>query len=393
MNVALILERSEVWRGGAETSTFQFAQHLAGAGCRVTLVTTTDAPSTPELTVVPIKAPGHLRGSRTLLFANRAAEYVREAKFDVVHAITPCSAADVYEPRGGTVPETLARNLAFRSPLRAALKRIGQGLSLKYRVIANLERELLERQPPPWVIAISEYVAEQLRRHYRFDPTRVRLIFNGVDPDLSSPAERIEDRRAIRKQFGLAEDDALALCVAHNFKLKGVGRLIEALARVCANTGAQAGGGMYTVIVGRDNIAPYARLAERLGVANRVLFAGPTQRIAAFFHAADFLVHPTYYDPCSRVVLEAMAAGLPVITTRYNGAAERITEGREGYVVDSPADVEALADRMRRLADPAQRHACTNGAAAVDGFSMAGHAAGVLKLYEDVVREKALRTL
>src|SRR4029078_981882 len=109
------------------------------------------------------------------------------------------------------------------------LKRIGQKMNLKYRTLAGLESALLTREPRPWVIAISQYVAEQLQRHYDFPVERIRLIFNGVDPDTTPDSERSDHRRKIRRQFGLADDDVIALCVAHNFKLKGVAALIEAL--------------------------------------------------------------------------------------------------------------------------------------------------------------------
>jgi len=417
MNVAIIMERIETWRGGAETSTMQFAQHLARLGCKVSILTASHAQSTPDIHIIPIKANATFRASKTLLFARRAADYVRKHDFDIVHSITPCMAADVYQPRGGTVPETLQRNVALRSAaLQKGLKRIGQQLSLKYRIVGNLERKLLHRKPPPWVIAISQYVADQLERHYQFNPDRVRLIFNGVDPHESTAAERHENRRQIRKQFHLHEDDVVALCVAHNFKLKGVAKLIEALARVHGQGRGEnvetskhrnvekedrANSSLIThyssltsqhsrlvaLIVGRDNLAPYIRLAERHGVADRVLFSGPTQRIQMFFHAADFLVHPTFYDPCSRVVLEAMAAGLPAITTKFNGAAERITDGKEGYVIDSPNDIAALTDRIDRLSDEEFRRKCGQQARkAVEGFSMAKHAERTLQLYEEIIR-------
>lgn len=390
MNVALIIERIETWRGGAETSTMQFAEHLAADGCRVNILTTSYPPSTPSLNIIPIHVHGRMRALRTRLFVQRASEYVRAHAFDIVHCITPCPVADVYQPRGGTVPEMLERNLALRpSSWRRTLKRFGQQINLKYRVIGDLERQLLTRRPSPWVIAISQYVAEQLERHYGFDSERVRLIFNGVDPDRSSPGERRSHRAQIRRQFGLNEADLMLLCVAHNFKLKGVAPLIRALAcRVeRERQGSVHSGRAFVVVVGRDNPAPFVRLADRLKVADRVLFTGPTPRVQAFFHAADVLVHDTYYDPCSRVVLEAMAAGLPVITTRYNGAAERIADGIEGYVIDSPDNVSDLSDRIERLADPEHRRACAaNASRAVEAVSMRHHATRVRALYEEILR-------
>jgi UDP-glucose:(heptosyl)LPS alpha-1,3-glucosyltransferase len=332
-----------------------------------------------------VKSP--FRSKRTQLFVQRAARYAREHPFDVVHSITPCLAADVYQPRGGAVPEMLERNIATRPALlQRSWKRLEQKLNRKYRVMAELERALVTRPSPPRVIAISQYVADQFTRHYRLNGSLVTRIFNGVDPDLSTPEERAEDRRVLRRQFNFADDDYVVLCVAHNFKLKGVARLIEALGRRGGNTGAAPA---HAIIVGRDDPRAFARLAQRLGVADRVIFAGPTKRIHRFFHAADCLAHPTYYDPCSRVVLEAMAAGLPVITTRYNGAAERITHGQEGYVIPSPDDVDGLARCIALLSDEGHRRDCAGRAEdAVADISMEHHAVRVRRVYEEVLRSK-----
>lgn len=383
IEVALIIERIEPWRGGAETSTMQFAHHLANNGCRVTVLTTTQMPSTPELNIVPLRASRTFRAARTLMFSRRAAAYVRTHPFDVVHCITPCLAADVYQPRGGTIPETLERNAAIRTnTARRGVKRLGQSLNVKYRLLAGMESRLLSRDPAPMVIAISEYVRDQLQRYYGLDADRVVKVFNGVDPDESSPQERQADRLQIRRHYGIGQDELVVLCAAHNFKLKGVGKLIESLARPAAR-------GYRALIVGRDNVTPYAELAGQLGIKDRVIFTGPTQRMGAFFHAADVLAHPTYYDPCSRVVLEGLSAGLPVISTRLNGASERLSEGVDGYVLDTPEDVDGLADCLGKLADPVHREACAQQAPlAVAGCTMRDHARQVKDVYERILVER-----
>ncbi len=387
MQVALIIERMDPWRGGAETSTVQFAHHLAEMGCAVHILTASHVPSTPDLKVITIPVARTWGALRTWLFARRATAYSRRHPFDIVHSFIPCPVADVYEPRGGTLPETLERNLALRPPgRRRRRKRLQQKLRLKYRLLGGLEQQLLKRKPLPWVIAISQYVRSQLERHYQYDPSRLAVIFNGVDPDRTPLQQRDQDRWQIRREYQLADEDVVMLCVAHNFRLKGVARAIEALGRLKGDPGLQR---LRLIIAGRDNPVGCGRLAERLQVADRIEFAGPTQRIEAFYHAADVLVHPTYYDPCSRVVLEALSAGLPVITTRYNGASELITDGQQGYVLDEPDQVDVLADRMRRLADDDHRRACREQVTKVtEHISMQAHAAEVRKLYEQILRER-----
>jgi UDP-glucose:(heptosyl)LPS alpha-1,3-glucosyltransferase len=120
-------------------------------------------------------------------------------------------------------------------------------------------------------------------------------------------------------------------------------------------------------------------------VTDFVTFLGPSDRVAQIYHAGDVLVHPTYYDPCSRVVLEAMVSGLPCVTTRWDGASEMIVDGRNGYVLAEPRDIDGLADRIERLSDPGHRTALARAARAVaDRVNMKRHAAEVLAVYEEL---------
>ena len=116
------------------------------------------------------------------------------------------------------------------------------------------------------------------------------------------------------------------------------------------------------LVAGGPRTARWERLARRLGVADRVRFIGYCADTRNCYFTADFLVHPTFYDPCSLVVLEALACALPVITTRANGASELLHPLQEGYVLDDPHDHERLAWCMAQLCDPVRRAACAQAA-------------------------------
>src|SRR5207247_5246575 len=116
------------------------------------------------------------------------------------------------------------------------------------------------------------------------------------------------------------------------------------------------------LVAGSPRTGGYERLARRLGIADRVCFIGHCADMRNSYFAADFLVHPTFYDPCSLVVLEALACGLPVITTRANGASELLHPLGEGYVIDDPHDHEHLAWCLAQLLDGERRHACAQAA-------------------------------
>ena len=191
----------------------------------------------------------------------------------------------------------------------------------------------------------------------------------------------------LRRQWGFDEDTVVFATLAHNFKLKGVHRFLQA-GRVIGRNGHKVG----FVVAGRGDEGRYGRLARRCGIGGAVRFVGAISDVWGLYHAADACVLASYYDPCSRVVLEALSAGLPCVTTRYNGAADVIEEGDSGYVVESPDDVSALADRMALLLDGPRCGRMGEASRALrDEVSMARHAREMLVLYEEVVRGKSSR--
>ncbi len=386
MKVAVIIQSIDVRRGGAETSTVQFVHELARRGCDVHVITTSRVPSSPAMTVHTLPVQRGTRGSQAAQFMRRAAAEIRQGDFDVVHSMLPVPGCDVYQPRGGTAAESVQRNLAMiRSPVGRRAKRIGNRLNAKQQAQLRQEKQLFARSPETMVAAVSQYVVDQLVRHYDLSESRIRLVYNGVNVDPASDRRRRQDRRGLRKQFGIGPETLVLLTVAHNFRLKGIAKVIEAVALLARRHDTPT----KLLVVGRDNPARFERSAQRLGVADRVVFVGPSDRVGAFYHAADLLIHPTYYDPCSRVVLEALVSGVPAITTRHNGAAEVIQDGVHGYVIDSADAVDSLAEGIERLMDESHRAECgRQGRMLQDRLSMARHADELLTIYEEITQRR-----
>ncbi|MFQ5805501.1 MAG: glycosyltransferase family 4 protein [Phycisphaerae bacterium] len=468
MKVAIVQEQVDVRRGGAETSTVEMAGCLAALGLEVTVVCAQsrdvamagnhaglkfhvmdvpggsrvsragwptssevgdtnsgasnaarcDAPSSLRFHFIDVGSGSRVR--KAVRFVSEADWFCRQESFDVVHAVTPCFSCNVYQPRGGTYAETVGRSVARASgPLSRLVKRIGRRFNRRQRFLLLAERRMLTGPDPPFVAAVSEYVARQVRGAFPGYPAeRLRVVFNGVDIAPLSADEMRACRAAVRRGIGVDEQTPLVLFVAHNFKLKGLAELLRALAvrshpglsptleragHPRSEPGAQATGPSGTtcalrgsnesrsvlVIIGRDSPSPYRRLARRLAVAERVHFLGSRDDIRALYAAADVLAHPTWYDPCSRVVLEALSCGLPVVTTRFNGAAEVIEDGRHGVVIDSPRDAEGLAAAITTCLKPQVREGCraTTGAMR-KRLSMARHAQELKVLYEEVAAGK-----
>jgi len=289
-------------------------------------------------------------------------KHLEKNHYDILHSVLPFDFADVYQPRGGTYAETIIRNAAsYCNKLVGLWKRWSSILNLRRTMLLKAERKLCGMQNGPAIIAISQYVAEQFQRHYGVGNSRITVIPSGVkisEPD-NKEAERLKKQIFSRPGVNKADNPVLFLFVANNFRLKGLGCLIRAMKLASAKQTAPAKNSQgqarpaYLIVVGSDKTAPCRRLATKLNVAERVLFLGEVARIADVLAIADVAALPTFYDPCSRFILEALAVGKPVITTRFNGANEQFSNNRHGRVIDKPDDIEGLADALVYFTDPA----------------------------------------
>ena len=388
MRIGLVIERMEPWRGGAETSTAQYARELIARGHEVCLFTASRGVSEPGVQVVSLDLPG-TRTRRATAFRAAVAAALASAPCDLVHSMTPLYGGDVFMPRGGTVAETIEGNLRLRrSALGRDIKRLMNLFNRRQHTMLRLERGLLGGpNPPRRVIAVSRCVAEDLRRHYGLGDDRVREVFNAVTVPQIEPAEAAAVRNEVRKEWGLANSSFVIVFVAHNFKLKGLLQLIDAVGVMSQR---RVGLDCHLLVVGRDHPAPYVARADRWGLSSRVAFVGPSERTWRFYLAADVCVLPTFYDPCSRVVLEAAAMGTPTVTTRYNGAAEVLAAGdgrpAAGRIVNDPHDAEELASAIEFFLDPDQRQSAGQaGRNLRDFLSMRRHAEQMVEIYRELM--------
>jgi UDP-glucose:(heptosyl)LPS alpha-1,3-glucosyltransferase len=238
--------------------------------------------------------------------------------------------------------------------------------------MASVERDLLRDPNGPVVLCLSDYVKGFVRQHYpQLPDERMVRLFNAVDLERFNP----DGERAVSGWVN-------ALIIAQDYERKGLGEAIRAVAKVSDPR-------LRLTVVGKQDPARYATLAKQLGVGDRVVFHPPTNRPEAFYRQADFFVLPTKHDPCSLVVLEALAMGLPVISTRFNGACEIMTDGTHGQVLDDPADVDALARAMANLCDDNARQRMTMACMALrPRLAYAHHLDELLAIYGRVIARR-----
>ncbi len=357
MNIAFCYESVLPSRGGCETYIAVLARRLVADGHEVHLYARRwDAAALPAgIHYHLVSLPRCPRFLKPWFFGAACRRLLRGARHQVSVGFDKIIGLDVLYPQGGLYAATADYNLhKYRSGLTRGLVRLGKGIDPAHRSFLALERRQFEAQPPPLVVAISDMVRRHFQEYYALSAEHVRLVRLATDPDRFDEHDRPRRRLEWRQAWGLEPNHTVALFAGINYRLKGLEPLLHAVARLPAS--------FRLLVAGNPATAPFERLARRLGVAERVRFLGYVAQMRNAYFAADFFVHPTFYDPCSHVVLEALACGLPVITTRCNGASELLQPPREGFVLDDPHDLDQLAGAMTKLLDPARRSACSQAA-------------------------------
>ncbi len=384
MKVAFLIERLDPRRGGMETSAAQFLTEVALLGPEIHVVTQEVA---PDFSIVPVHQLG-IRGSgRTARYKNfveGAQSYLQGGNWDVVHAVTPCIDCNLYQPRSGITQQALSRSVAVRKNwFTRSLRKIGGVLNSKQRLLTKLEQQLLTRNNPPIVAALSRFMRRQLEESYALPEENIRDVFNGITISLPDATERKTIREKLRREQGLSENDSVALFAGHNFRRKGLSKILEALAKDQAQN-------WHLLVAGKDSPRAYQRLAQELGVADRVQFLGSRSDVRQLYLAADVCVLPTYYDPCSRTVLEAMSLGVPCISTAFDGSSECITQGENGFVLESPDAVDVLAAHLNALSNRATQIKMSENAVALwERLSMRRHAREIFDIYKFIAESSS----
>jgi glycosyltransferase involved in cell wall biosynthesis len=293
--------------------------------------------------VLPLGRRGRGRAALEHFVADVGRELER-GSFDVSHAMLPVPSADIYQPRGGSLPRLRLANLQRRTGLARLLAEWGYRFNRHRRLLAALERRVAN-DPDITILPGSKLVADEFARFYG-RRENVRVVFNAAEAPPPELSERAAWRREVRKQLALADDEPLFLSIANNFRLKGGPELLSAF--------SEWGKPGKLLLVGDTKGLSASAQAAQSPAAERCVFLPPTSDIFRYYAAADAVVLLSWQDACSRVILEATRWGIPSLTTRRNGACE-VLEGGAGVVVDSPRDTAGILAGLDRLADPAER--------------------------------------
>jgi UDP-glucose:(heptosyl)LPS alpha-1,3-glucosyltransferase len=261
--------------------------------------------------------------------ADRVIGFNKMAGLDVYFAADPC-----YEDKARTL-----RNSLYR-------------LTARYRHFAAAERAVFAPASRAEILMISAQQQPLFIKHYATPAERFHLLPPGISPDRRAPANAGELRAGFRREFALADGDLLLLQVGSGFKTKGLDRSLNALAALPPDLRART----RLIAIGDDDPADFKRQAAALGIAERVSLLPGRSDIPRFLLGADLLIHPAYNENTGTVLLEALVAGLPVLTTAVCGYAHYIEEADGGRVIPEPFAQATLDQTLHAmLSDAAAR--------------------------------------
>ena len=328
-------------KGGAEIYLVDLCTRMAREDFEVHVFTEHWEDEPPEVHLHRIKTIQFPKSLRLLTFAIRATKEIENGNYDVSLGIGHTLKADIFQPRGGVHWAWFWRSLrACDHPVPWTIKFLGRIFSPKQWVSGWIEGAPYRDHCLPYLIAVSDMIKHDMIHWYKIPADRITVDYNGVDMERFHPRNR-RYREEIRERHAIG-DEFVILFVSNNFRMKGLNYLIRALGKIKKEVHRS----FKLLVLGRDRKGPYFRLAKKLGVSEEIVFAGLTNEPEKYYGAADLLVHPTFYDACSRAVLEAMASGLPVITTTSNGASGLLTKSGVEWVIEDPRDINAFSDKI-----------------------------------------------
>ncbi len=342
MRIALNIYKFLPSKGGGEGYLAGLADQLAERGHEVHIFSSKWENNNHKLYFHTIPAVRYPKFLKEISFVVNSRREMLKYDFDIVHVVGRALGMNVFNPHCGVEKAWLRQDImSINTPFYRFLKHITRFLSLRENFILWLDRKQYTSKDVSRIIAISDMIRNDIIKYYQcIDQQKIRVVYNGVDLQRINPSNKERYRKIIREELSLKEEFVI-LNISNNFRLKGLLTLIKALGELKKSHRV-----FKALIIGRGRDTSYRKLAERLNCLENLIFLGHVGEIEKYYAASDLYVHPTFYDSCSLVITESLASGLPVITTRYDGASGVIEDGKEGFVMKDPEDYLALSEKI-----------------------------------------------
>jgi UDP-glucose:(heptosyl)LPS alpha-1,3-glucosyltransferase len=339
--------------GGIERAASDLASTMAGCGHEVHFHCAESSVPGGSVTLHNVHVPRTPNSLRLCAFAFAAQRQIAKEKYDIVHSHGSIIGGDVI-----TAHSCHRAGLRIVSSIPAGVTQARRNYGAADAVRLSIERSNYSRKRCRAVIAVSQGVKDELIAEYGVPPDGIHVIPNGIRTGRFPATRDLQGRLEVRTRLMIPASTTVFLFVGNEFARKGLADAIAALRHITAEE-------FLLLVVGSDDTAPYARLAHDMGVHEKVRFLGHQDCIDELYLASDLFVFPSRYEASSLALLEAAAAGLPLILTRFHGAEDLLEEGKTGFNVDrTPAAIaRALSvciqnvDLARTMGDAARTRA------------------------------------
>jgi len=332
MKLALISQSFEEHKGGAEKFSSELARYLIKKGLDIKLFARKIEALDLKPYGVEIKIPKKPPFFRILTLAYTGLYLAKRWKADRIFALMPLPEGDFYWLAGGVYSNWL--KIRYPSIIKRTI-----AYFFRPHFLLNIffQKKCITSPHFKKIITNSELEKEIAIKAFNISPEKIVVIPNGIDLSRFNLSVRV-NRNKIREILGLNKNAKIILFTGNNFKRKGLETIIKALARL------KNFSNLYLLVAGKDKTNYFIKLSQKLGVAEKIKFLGYVKELEKIYGTADIFVFPSQYDSFASVVLEAMACGLPVITTKTNGASMVINHGEEGFILKRWDDDKLLAE-------------------------------------------------
>jgi UDP-glucose:(heptosyl)LPS alpha-1,3-glucosyltransferase len=318
--------------------------------------------------VVHLSPKGFSNHRRCRDFARQVGERLTGRRFDAVIGFSKMPGLDVY----------YAADTCYREKVLASRPFIYR-LSDRFRTYAAMERAVFDPAAKTEILLIAEREKPYFIKHYGTQEARFHVLPPGISRDRVAPANAADIRRELRSELDLADTDLMLLLVGSAFRTKGLDRAM--LAVNALPPGLKELTRLY--ILGQDKQEPFERLSRRLGIEKQVCFLGGRGDVPRFLLGADLLVHPAYLENTGTVLVEALAAGLPVLASSVCGYANHVEKSGGGLLIPEPFSQATMNDLLAGMLvspeRPTWRRHAQDYAAGADIFSLHERAVDVIE--------------
>ncbi len=321
--------------GGLERDCIRIAKECLKRGYTVDFYTMAWEGEIPDgFSVILLPGKGFTNHGRCLSYVEQVHERLKQHHYDLIVGFNRMPGLDVY----------YAADICY---VASARERHGNWYRFtpRYRASAALEREVFAKQVATKILLLSAPEQQRIVQYYATPADRFHVLPPGIDAQRIPLSDAATVRTTIRNDFAIAAEQNILLMVGSDFKRKGVDRALLAVAALPKLIREQT----KLWVVGKGKAAPYLRLSKALGISGQVTFLGTRNDVGSLMLAADILLHPAYQENTGTVILEALVAGLPVLTTQNCGYAFHISEAKAGLVTPMPYQQQIFNEYLAKM--------------------------------------------